>query len=82
MRPASVSLYVLAGVCAIATALGLVIGPDWIETAIGRSPDGGSGTLEVAWIVVPALLAAVATLAGWRSSRVRTRPQVLQTTPD
>ena len=56
--------YLLAAVSALAAIAGVVIGPDWIEQVSGWSPDGRSGALESASVVLPLLGAAILAPAG------------------
>jgi hypothetical protein len=62
--------YALSALSGLAALAGVVVGPDWIERLTGAAPDGGDGSLELAWVVVPILLAAFAAVAG---RRLRTR---------
>jgi hypothetical protein len=45
--------------CAVAFALTLVIGPDWIERLLNLEADGGDGSLEVLLTVAPGVAAVV-----------------------
>jgi hypothetical protein len=56
--------YLLAAVSALAAIAGIVIGPDWIERISGWSPDGRSGALESASVVLPLLGATILAAAG------------------
>ncbi len=57
----------LAAICA-AAAFGMAFLPtDWIEAAVGFEPDGGSGSLEVAAIVAPALVSLILVVAVLRA---------------
>jgi hypothetical protein len=58
--------YGLAALSGVAALAGVVIGPDWIERLTGASPDGGNGSLELAWVVVPVVVAVCAAVAGRR----------------
>jgi hypothetical protein len=66
MRRAGAFSYALAVVSAIAALAGLVVGPDWIERLTGASPDGGDGRLELAWVLVPMVVALFGAFAGRR----------------
>lgn len=59
----------VGGTCSGVAALSSVAslpgrGTDRIERPTGASPDNGDGSLELAWVVVPLVVAAYTTLAG------------------
>jgi|tagenome__1003787_1003787.scaffolds.fasta_scaffold20974007_5 hypothetical protein len=62
--------YALAIAALVAGCAGVIGGPEWIEHASGRSPDGGGGGLEAGLVVVPLVVAIVLALVG----RVLRRP--------
>jgi hypothetical protein len=64
MRRLGGLLYALAALSALAALAGVVVGPDWIERLTGASPDNGDGSVELAWVVVPVVVAALAAAAG------------------
>jgi hypothetical protein len=64
MRRLGALCYVLALVSALAALTGVIVGPDWIERLSGWSPDSGSGALESATVVLPALTALFLALFG------------------
>jgi hypothetical protein len=70
MRAVGGLCYALATISVLAALTSIVVGSDWIERLTGASPDGGDGSLELAWVVVPIVLAALAAVAG---RRLRTR---------
>ncbi|MEA2272140.1 MAG: hypothetical protein QOI98_848 [Solirubrobacteraceae bacterium] len=65
MRQLGAACYAVAAFALVAALLGVVIGPDWIERLTGASPDRGDGSLELAWVVVPLVVAAGTAVAGW-----------------
>jgi len=66
MRAAGGVCYALAALSCLAALASIIVGPDWIEKLSGASPDGGDGTLELAWGIVPLVLAAASGIAGRR----------------
>jgi hypothetical protein len=70
MRRVGGVCYAVATVALVAALLGIIIGPDWIERLTGASPDHGDGSLEMAWVVVPLVVAAGTAVTG---RRLRTR---------
>lgn len=64
MRRLGGALYLLAAMSALAALAGIVAGPDWIERLTGASPDNGDGSLELAWVLVPIAVAALAATGG------------------
>jgi hypothetical protein len=69
MRRLGGALYLLAALSALAALAGIVVGPDWIERLTGASPDSGDGSLELAWVLVPIVVAALAATGGRRARR-------------
>jgi hypothetical protein len=65
VRRTGVVLYALALISCLAALAGLVLGPDWIEQLTGAAPDNGDGSLELAWVIVPAAAALLLALAGY-----------------
>ena len=66
MRRLGALCYLLAAASALAAVASVVVGPEWIEHVSGWSPDGGSGALESASVVLPLVAAAALALAGRR----------------
>lgn len=66
MRRVGIVCYAVAAVALVTALLGIVIGPDWIERLTGESPDNGDGSLELAWVIVPLLVAAGTAVVGRR----------------
>ena len=64
---------VAAALCAVGAVLLAALPMDWIEEVFGVEPDGGSGMLELAPIVV---LAVTALALCARVARARRRPDV------
>jgi hypothetical protein len=62
----------LGAACLVALAL-TAAWPDWIETVFGVDPDGGSGALEWALLVMLALCAAALPWHGVRGLRAMRR---------
>lgn len=56
--------YLGSAVSALAAVSAVIVGPDWVERVSGWSPDGGSGALESALVVLPLVGAAILALAG------------------
>jgi hypothetical protein len=73
MKTARGLCYGLAALSCLAAVASIVVGPNWIERLSGASPDGGDGSLELAWIVVPLILAAASAVAGRRLRAGATR---------
>jgi hypothetical protein len=66
MKAAGSLCYGLAALSCLAASASVIVGPDWIERLSGPSPDGGDGSLELAWVIVPLVLAAASGVAGRR----------------
>lgn len=73
MKAASGLCYGLATLSWLAALAGVIVGPDWIERLSGASPDGGDGSLELAWVIVPLVLAGASGVAGRRLRRRATQ---------
>jgi hypothetical protein len=56
--------YLASAAAALAAVAAVIVGPDWVERVSGWSPDGGSGALESALVVLPLIAAAILALAG------------------
>ncbi len=73
MRRLGGALYALAGVSFVSALTGIIFGPQWIERLVGFEPDGGSGSLEVVLVVVPAVAALLLLAGGYTLRRLATR---------
>lgn len=59
MKRLGLAMYVLAALSAVAFALNLIFGPQWIEVLLEADPDGGDGSLEAGLTFAPAVAALV-----------------------
>jgi hypothetical protein len=66
MKAAGGLCYGLAALSCLAALASVIVGADWIEQLSGASPDGGDGSLELAWVIVPLVLAVASGVAGRR----------------
>ena len=62
--------YLVSAAAALAAVGSVIVGPDWVERVSGWSPDGGSGALESALVVLPLIAAATLAVAGHSLRRV------------
>jgi len=64
---------VAVAAAALIAAIVTAVSPEWIEATFGVDPDGGSGALETAIVIVLALTAVV---SAWLARRERRRAAV------